>query len=450
MNSGNRPISGLDIEGLDRRSFLARTGLAIGAGILSPSIPVAFTRAIANQQGPLSWSDIRAQFNLDPGLIHMACFYLVSHPGPVREAIEKHRKGLDNNPFEAEFWNSDKFELDVRTAAAQHLGVNADNIALTDSTTMGLGLLYGGLTLREGEEILSTTHDHYSTEMSLKHRAARTGASYRQVPLYQKPESTTVDEIVGSIVKNIRPNTRIVAVTWVHSGTGVKIPLKQMSEAIAKINTGRSEETRIIFCVDGVHGLGVEDVTMEDLGCDFFVAGCHKWIFGPRGTGIVYGRPTAWPVANRIIPTFDGQAYEQWMGLVPVATRPPGPVMSPGGFHSFEHRWALADAFRYHMGIGKARIAQRVHELNRRLKEGLASIKHVKLHTPMSDDLSAGIVCFEVEGMDPIDVVKNLRTKNIVATVTPYKTLYDRLAPSIVNTPEQVDATVKAVEGLKG
>ena len=43
-----------------------------------------------------------------------------------------------------------------------------------------------------------------------------------------------------------------------------------------------------------MHGFGVEDATMADLGCDVFVAGCHKWIFGPRGTGLVWAKKEAW------------------------------------------------------------------------------------------------------------------------------------------------------------
>ena len=73
--------------------------------------------------------------------------------------------------------------------------------------------------------------------------------------------------------------------------------------------------------------------------------------------------------------------------------------MSPGGFHAFEHRWAVPAAVKMHQDIGKARVGGRIHGLNRQLKEGLASMPNVMLHTPMQDELSAGIVCFEVNGL---------------------------------------------------
>jgi selenocysteine lyase/cysteine desulfurase len=82
------------------------------------------------------------------------------------------------------------------------------------------------------------------------------------------------------------------------------------------------------------------------------------------------------------------------------------------------------------------------------LKEGLAAMKHVTLHTPLSDELSAGIVCFMVEGMTPRQVVDRLAQKKIVASVSPYAVSYARLAPSLLVTPEQVDVVLREIRAL--
>src|SRR5207302_10618622 len=111
---------------------------------------------------------------------------------------------------------------------------------------------------------------------------------------------------------------------------------RRIADALAELNRGRDEADRALLCVDGVHGFGVEDAAAAELGCDFFVAGCHKWLFGPRGTGLVWGAPRAWPHASPTIPTFSDP-------------RVAGGLNTPGGFHSFEHRWALAEAFQLHI-----------------------------------------------------------------------------------------------------
>ncbi|MFO0775002.1 MAG: aminotransferase class V-fold PLP-dependent enzyme [Nitrospiraceae bacterium] len=436
---------------MNRRQLLIRTGLLLGAGLVASQTSGCQTHEEVRRNAyPYDdWPAVRNAFLLDRRKIHMAGFLLSSHPTPVREAIERHRRGLDEDP--AGYWNDreESAEAAVLGEAADYLGVSRTEIALTDSTTMGLGLLYGGLVLHEGEEILSTTHDHYSTEMSLRHRAARTGATFRQVPLYRDPQTVTGSELVDSLMQSIRPETRYVAVTWVHSSTGLKLPIRQMTDALATVNAAREPKDRVLLCVDGVHGLGVESVSLPHLGCDFFVAGTHKWMFGPRGTGLVWGREAAWPRAQPTIPTFDAETYRMWMKVVPEAPVRMSALMAPGGFHSFEHRWALNEAFRFHQAIGKARVTERIYALNQQMKQGLAAMPHVTVHTPMSQELSAGIICFSVTGKSPKKVVEQLKGERIIASVTPYATQYVRVAPGLLNTPGEVDEVLRAIRALK-
>src|SRR5688572_16934145 len=185
------------------------------------------------------------------------------------------------------------------------------------------------------------------------------------------------------------------------------------------------------------------------MGCDFFVAGTHKWMFGPRGTGILYARKEAQSMLAPIIPSFSFDAYGVWAGWAPADTKISFPdLCSPGGFHSFEHRWALNTAFDFHTEIGKTRIWERTRELSSRLKTGLSRMKNIKLHTPQSADLSAGINCFEVNGVAPDEVLKKFAAAGIVASTTPYKVVYGRLTPTIINSEHEVDQCLKVLEGM--
>jgi selenocysteine lyase/cysteine desulfurase len=367
----------------------------------------------------------------------------------VQQAIDRHRLRLDRDAKsyldvqEA----SDGAEARVRSAAARYLGVSPDEIALTDSTTMGLGLLYGGLRLPPGTEIVTTTHDFYSTHESLRLRALQTGTTVRKVRLYRDARTASVDEIVSAVRAAITPRTRALAVTWVHSSTGVKLPIRAIAAEL------QTSDERVLFCVDGVHGFGVEADKPQELGCDFLVSGCHKWLLGPRGTGLIWGRADAWGQVTPTIPTFDFRAIRPWLeGQTPpptgIAGLPRAVAMSPGGFHSFEHRWALAEAFTFRRRIGAARSAARTHQLATRLKEGLQDLKRVRLVTPQSPALSAGLVCLELGGRDPWQVVAALRKRRIVASVTPYAIPYVRFGPSILNSPRDIDAAVRALHSL--
>ncbi len=328
----------------------------------------------------------------------------------------------------------------MASAAAKYLGTDATSIAFTDSTTMGLGLVYGGLKLRPGDEVVTTEHDFYSTHESLRLAAARTGATVRRVRLYDDPAKTDADAIVETIRRAVTPRTRAVAVTWVHSSTGVKLPIRRIADALP--------ETALL-CVDAVHGFGADHVPITELGADVFVSGCHKWLFGPRGTGIVWARPEAWTQITGTIPTFDASGFRAWFGETGVE-QPPGPRMTPGGYHSFEHRWALADAFQFHFDIGPDRVTARTAELAKKLKDGLAGMSHVRLATPDDPELSAGLVCCEIGTLDPATAVTRLRSEHkIGASVTPYQQPLVRFGPSIVNSDDDIEATLKAVRALR-
>lgn len=434
---------------MDRKTFLRSTGLALGAGL---SFPVLNGHGASISRDSLdNWEDVRGQFPLDRGTIHMSMMLLASHPKPVKDAIEYHRGKFDENP--ALYWE-DHFttaEPGVQEAAANYLDAEPGEIALTGSTTEGLGTLYTGFNLNEGDEILTTTHDHYSTVKGLDYAAQKNGASIRRISLYDNPAEASVAEIVERMKAGVRPATKLVAVTWVHSSTGVKLPIRTIAEAIAEINSRRSATDRISLSVDGVHGFGIENVTMEELGCDFFVAGTHKWLFGPRGTGIIWAKEDAWDRVTPTVPPFSYAAYARYLGLGDQEARIPfGDMVSPGGFHAFEHRWALGEAFDFHMKIGKEKIERRTHQLSSMLKEGLDQMNHVTLHTPVSPELSSGINCFEVDGMTPQEIVNKLHEKHIIASTSPYRTSYARLTPCIVNTEKEVRACIKAIENIRG
>ena len=433
---------------ISRRHFLAAGGLS-AAGVVSASrTNRAATPAPAPTTGTSDWSKVRDEFDLARDYIHLSSFFLASHPRPVREAIEKHRREIDGNPFLYVEHNMFEMPGRIRTSAAGYLGGKPEEVALTNSTTMGLAFVYHGLPLRAGQEVLTTTHDHYVHHEAIRLAAERAGASVRKIPLYDDPASASEEEIVRRIRNAVGPKTRAVGITWVHSGTGLKVPVRLVAEALGEVNAGRAEADRVLLIVDGVHGLGVEDEWVARMGCDFFVAGTHKWMFGPRGTGLVWARAETWGRQRPVFPAFEFGPFAAWMrGAAPPALMEASWV-SPGGFQAFEYLWALPAAFDFHARLGRPRVAERIHRLNEQCKEGLARMRRVRLHTPRGDKLSAGIVCFDVEGTKPEEVVGRLLARRVIASTAPYAVSCVRLAPSLLNTPEEIEAALREVRAL--
>jgi isopenicillin-N epimerase len=396
------------------------------------------------------WQAVRDLFPLSRERIHMSAMLISSHPAPVAEAIERHRAGLDADPVRYLEANYGKLTEAARTAAGRYLGVHPSHVALTDSTTMGVGLVYGGFPLQEGDDVLTTTEDYYVTHESLRLAAARAGASIRKVALYEEAAKASADAIVGRIARAVKPATRLVAITWVHSSTGMKLPVARIAAALDEINADRDEADHVLLGVDGVHAFGIEDFSFERLGCDFLMAGCHKWLFGPRGTGIVAVSSRGLQRLRPIIPSFtDDSSFDRWItGADEPTGANNGRRLTPGGFKTFEHHWALAQAIELHERIGREKVATRTHDLASMLKEELGAISGISIATPRSEDLSAGIVSFDVEGQGDQGVVSRLRERGIIASVAPYATSHVRLTPSIRNSEAEIQEVAAALSEI--
>jgi len=450
--------------GITRREFIASASAAVAASSLVSCRSTA-NPSLAKPGLPRldDWPAVRDQFDLSREYIHLAPFYIASHPRPVREAIEKYRRAIDANPVltidPAVFGSHSVVGLEktetpyltqtVREAAAEYVGGKAEDIALTDSTTMGLGLVYNGLMLKPGQEMLAPVHDFYPHHESIRFAAERTGASVRKIALFDSFETISEDEIVARVRNGIRPNTRSLGITWVHSASGVKLPVRAIAAAVDDINRLRDEPDRVLLIVDGVHGFGVEDEDVADLGCDVFISGTHKWVFGPRGTGIVWARKAAWARMRPTIPSFIAiDLWEAWKENHLPAGFTTASWMSCGGFKPFEHQWAMADAFGFLRRIGRQRIAERTYALNDQCKEGLAGMKGVTLHTPRDHRLSSGLICFDIEGMRPDEVARRMLERKIIMTKTPYGRSYARLAPSILSSPEEIETVLREIRSL--
>jgi len=400
--------------------------------------------APARLTAPL-WEWAREQFDLDPSYVHLALSMLAPHPRPVREAIDYHRKQLDRNPA-LHFHQRDERVRRVLEQAAAYLETQPNAIALTESTTAGMAVVYTGMRLGPGDEILSTEHEHYAASELLRFKAAASGASHRCIRLYENAPTATSEEIVAAVTRGIRDRTRVLALTWVHSGTGVKLPLARIGEVVATVNAQRPEDRKVLVCVDAVHGFGVEDFAVEELGCDFFMTGCQKWLFGPRGTGVVWGSEKGWNAIDPIMTSFDVEVFWPWyLGRTPDAEAPRARLCTPGGFPAYEHRWALAEAFDFQLGLGKDKVAARIADLSAYCHQQLAGIDGVTLRTPADRSMRSGMSCFDVAGQDPAQVVSALENERVMAGQTPYRSSAVRFAPGILNSASDIDRAAHAL-----
>ena len=152
-----------------------------------------------------------------------------------------------------------------RATYAALLGCQAADVALTTSTSEGLGRAISGLGLGRGDEVITSDSEHPGLLGPLQAARDLRGVSVRQVPLAE------VAAVVG-------PATKLVACSHVSWVTGEVAPA-----ALA--------EVEVPVLLDGAQGIGAVPVDVQALGCDLYAGSSQKWLCGPDGAGMLYASP---------------------------------------------------------------------------------------------------------------------------------------------------------------
>lgn len=356
------------------------------------------------------WKAVRRQFRLNSDLAHFATLVFTSHPTPVATAIQYHRDMLDAEGFRYFMEESAALKLASLEAAARYFCVPSGLVALTTGTTMGLAQVLGGVKMRPDQHMLTSINEHPAIVETLKLRGHRDGRQvFGQVPLFKNSRHVTSGEILANLERAITVETRVLALTWVYSSDGVKLPIAEIASLVATVNANRKADDRLLFFVDGVHGFGIEDVTFPLLDCDVFVAGCHKSLFGPRGTGVIYGKASAWAEIVPLVALLAGSG----------GAKNPAWEHIPGGVRAYEHQWALAAAFDYHIGVlRKPEVHARIRNFVRSFRTELTSIPKVTVVTPDAPELTSGLICLDVEGYTAAAVVEELKRDGVIASTS--------------------------------
>ena len=171
---------------------------------------------------------------------------------------------------------------ELRADVAALVGVPTERVALTASTTDGCNIVLAGLDLTAGDEVITTTDEHFGLLGPLHTSGAKV---------------VVVDPDLERIADAVTPRTRLIALSHVLWTTGAVIPVHEL-----RASTG------LPILVDGAQSVGVLHV--DATGLDFYTISGQKWLCGPEGTGaLVVADPDALRVGHPSYLSQDG--YEQ-------------------------------------------------------------------------------------------------------------------------------------------
>lgn len=221
----------------------------------------------------------------------------------------------------------------------------------------------------------------------------------------------------------ITSETRVISVSQVLGSTGLRMPIAEIS-ALAR--------SRGILCVvDGAQSAGGIEVNVKSLGCHAYATSGHKWLMGPKGTGLLY---LASELGTDIEPIqlHDGRGYYSHSSGV---GNLPGVI-------------GLGVALESLSATGMATIERHNRELRDRFYEGLMRIPTVTVVSAPPGPLTSSMVTFTLPaGYNNVEFmgVMHERHQMIVKSVPKQWLNGIRLSTHIFNTEQEVDAVLSVL-----
>jgi selenocysteine lyase/cysteine desulfurase len=157
----------------------------------------------------------------------------------------------------------------VRSLLAVQLGVPAEKVALTDSTTRAVHAALAAFGLGPGDEVVTTDSEHFGLLGPL----AASGAALEIVPIRELAAADVRDAIAACVT----PRTRLLALSAVGWLDGKVIPWAELRE-----------QTGVPVLVDGAQSVGA--IAVDATSADFYTISAQKWLCGPDATGALYVR----------------------------------------------------------------------------------------------------------------------------------------------------------------
>ncbi|MFN8580877.1 MAG: aminotransferase class V-fold PLP-dependent enzyme [Gemmatimonadaceae bacterium] len=330
----------------DRRQFL----LSVAGG--------AATSLLPHGSPLIAPAEARREFLLADGLTYLNTGTI----GPTRratiDATLRAWEALEENPV-AHYGQRAGAPMieDTRSVAAAFLGCDLDELALTGSTTTGMNAIAQGLRLGAGDRVLLTDQEHAGGLHCWQYLARHHGIELDVMPIPQSEHRA--DALVDILAKGIRDRTRVISVSHVFSSTGLRMPIAAIS-ALAR--------SRGVMCaVDGAQAAGAIRVNVRELGCHAYATSGHKWLLGPKGTGLLY-------IAKDAQAAIKPMAYEESYHTY---TNANGVVNLPAIM-------GLGAAVRYLDAADMAKVEAHNLRLRNRLAERLAHVPELTVVSPPS------------------------------------------------------------------
>jgi selenocysteine lyase/cysteine desulfurase len=421
-----------------RRDFLSLAGKSVGLATLTSATVASLLKEIqaanrtvahlAPDQAAMDedyWSVIQNSFTVTRGIINLNNGGVSPSPRIVTEALVRYIWQQEDATAYTMWQILEPQSETIRTGLAELFGCDREEIAITRNASESLEVLLMGMDFKSGDEILTTTQDYPRMLTTLRQREQREGLALKLIKIPIPPKD--LNEIVAAFEKGITNRTRLILMAHQVNITGQITPVK----AVCDLARAKGIET----IVDGAHSFAQFDFKQKDLGCDYFGTSLHKWLYAPKGTGLLYIKKDKiakiWPMmAAESKQAGDIRKFEEI------------------GTHSAAPKLAIGEALLFHNGVGGKRKEARLRFLSRYWMNRLKPLPKVRFNTSFDPQQSCAIANVQIEGTDPTAIGSYLfREHQIFTTPIVHEEFQGiRITPNVYTTLAELDRFCNVME----
>ncbi len=322
---------------------------------------------------------------------------------------------------------------EARQRAARLLNAGESEIALTDNTGEGLNAIIHGFNWHEGDEVITTNHEHFSALAPLYQLRDRYGIVIRFAdigPLADQPALKPIADLVTT-------RSRLIVMSHVAWTTGAVLNISNVA------SMGR--EVGVPVLVDGAQSAGAIPIDVKALDVDFYAIPMQKWLCGPDGTGALYVRRES---LGYVSPTYVGYFSAKHEEDVEWALQDTAQRFELGGRQSAAIAGQCAVLQWLEETIGYEWMHSRIASLHRYAYDTLQTVPGLTMLTPIAG--ASGLLAFRLDGHATEDVVQRLRDDDniFIRSIPSMQSL--RVSTGFYNTEEEIDTLVKALREIQG
>lgn len=264
---------------------------------------------------------------------------------------------------------------------------NRSEIVLTSGTTESINLVAQSFCrsrIGAGDKILVTQLEHHSNFVPWQLVCEQTGAELVVAPITDSGELDL--EALKTLMSD---DVVLLAVGHVSNALGTVNPVRDI------VRWARERDIRVL--VDGAQGVPHMPIDVQDIDCDFYAFSGHK-MFGPTGTGVLYGKEAL----LEAMPPWQGGGDMILEVRLDRTVFNELPYKFEAGTPNISGVIGLGAAVEFLTSLGTEKIAQHEQELLGYMTQALASIDGVRLVGTAAE--KASVQSFMVDDIHPHDL----------------------------------------------